>query len=113
MLRWSAIWSRWWSTRGRAALAALGNAAGQLVAQPLVAFAAPVFLVLVGQVAPLPGAWQWVSGFPYLDLMPTSGTMTQLPGGWRLPALLGYWGVVLAVGVAVTMLAARRQEARA
>lgn len=96
-----------------AALAALGNAAGQLVAQPLVAFAAPVFLVLVTQVAPLPGAWQWVSGFPYLDLMPISGTMTELPGGWRLPALLGYWGVVLSAGVAVTMLAARRQEALA
>jgi hypothetical protein len=96
-----------------AALAAVGNAAGQVAAQPLVAFAAPVFLVLITQVAPLPGAAKWLSGYAYLDLGPTGGAMTALPGGWRLPALLGYWLVVLVLSLVVSSSAAHRQAAAA
>lgn len=92
------------------ALAAVGNAVGQIAAQPALAFAAPVFLVLVTQVAPLSGPVMWISGYAYLDLMPINGTMTAISGGWRLPALVTYWGAVLALSVAVTLVAARRQE---
>lgn len=95
-----------------ASLAAVGNAVGQIMAQPLLAFAAPVFLVLVTQVAPLPGAWKWISGYPYLDLDPT-GTLTRLAGGWRLPALLGYWGGLLLLSFVVAVVVARRQLASA
>lgn len=94
-----------------AALAAVGNAAGQLFAQPLVAFAAPVTLVLATQVAPLPGWGIWVSGYAYLDLEPARGTLTRLAGDWRLPALLGYWCGLLVLSFVVASLAARRQAA--
>ena len=94
-----------------AALAAVGNAVGQLVAQPLVAFAAPVMLVLVAQVAPLPGAAKWLSGYAYLIMEPVYGRMTRLPGDWRLPALLGYWSALLALSFGVAVVAARRQAA--
>jgi hypothetical protein len=96
-----------------AALAAVGNAVGQVVAQPLIAFAAPVMLVLVTQVAPLPGAAKWISGYPYLDLEPTYGTLAPIAGDWRLPALLGYWSTLLAVSFMVATFAARRQAAAA
>jgi hypothetical protein len=96
-----------------AALAAVGNAAGQIVAQPTVAFAGPVLFVLVTQVAPLPGSATWISGYAYLDLMPVNGTMTQLAGGWRLPALLGYWSAVLGLSFIVALLVSRRQAANA
>lgn len=93
-----------------AALAAVGNAVGQLIAQPAAAFAAPVLLVLSAQVAPLPGWGEWLSGYAYLDLMPVDGTMTAVPGEWRLPVLVGVWSAVLAAGLAVLVLVARRQE---
>jgi hypothetical protein len=96
-----------------AALAALGNAVGQLLAQPVAAFAAPVLLVLATQVAPLPGLGRWISGYAYLDLMPIHGTMTDLPGALRLPAILAYWLALLVAAVALALAAARRQEARA
>ncbi len=96
-----------------AALAAVGNAVGQLVAQPLIAFAAPVMLVLVTQVAPLPGAGEWISGYAYLNLEPVYSTMTRIAGDWRLPALLGYWCALLALSFMVAILAARRQAAAA
>ena len=93
-----------------AALAAVGNAVGQLIAQPAAAFAAPVLLVLCTQVAPLPGWGKWLSGYAYLDLMPVDGTMTAVPGEWRLPVLVGVWSAVLAAGLAVLTLVARMQE---
>lgn len=96
-----------------AALAAVGNAVGQLVAQPLAAFAAPVLLVLVTQVAPLPGAAKWVSGYVYLGMDPTSGELLEVAGGWRLPLLVGYWSAVLALSFLVVHVAARRQAATA
>jgi hypothetical protein len=96
-----------------AALAAVGNAIGQLVAQPLAAFAAPVFLVLVTQVAPVSGPARWLSGYAYLDLGPTAGTMTEVPGSWRLAALLGYWGAVLLMSFVIATLVATRQAAAA
>lgn len=96
-----------------AALAAVGNAVGQLTAQPLVAFAAPVTLVLSTQVAPLPGDAIWLSGYAYLDMAPVNGELTQIAGEWRLPALLGYWSVLLALSFALAIVVARRQAAAA
>jgi len=96
-----------------AALAAVGNATGQLVAQPLVAFGAPVMLVLATQVATLPGAAKWISGYAYLDLEPVNGTLTELGGALRLPALLGYWAALLVLSFALSMFVARRQAATA
>lgn len=96
-----------------AALAAVGNAVGQFVAQPLLSFAAPVMLVLATQATPLPGAAKWLSGYVYLYFEPVHSTLTQIAGDWRLPALLGYWTLLLALSFALAVVAARRQATTA
>lgn len=96
-----------------AALAAVGNAVGQLVLQPMFALAAPVFLVLFSQIFPTPEKIDWLAPYSLLALLPTGGPVLEyVAGTWRLVLLLGYWGGIFAVSCAVVIMAARRQEAR-